>query len=399
MINLEALCHDRKYFSLEHITNQQAQYNFTQAVKVETFLWDLELYGQLQRFLGDKVVLKGGAAAQLFFSPERQRTSVDIDVIYTGDTQALLSALTSIHKAFGEDDIFFKFNQHIPINPKTKLPLKTYFVSVPSATVTRAPLHIKIDFHLMEQNTLETVEMDSARAFVIPLAFRPRCLSPGSLFGDKLLTLAQGGVGIPTEREDDIAKQLYDIDLLSGIVSTKDIAAVRNAMDILFKRELEVRTEQMEFDLALQQMDTLLEKYSHLDSPKGDRVAHDAVNHFRSNYEPRPFRSWIDWGIIAKRLQFFVRALKENAEQSLSNLEEAEKIGRIISMEGNERRGELRKELAIEFTELLRANGQVEVAKRLKNTSPERIFWEIISFTNLEEIKETILRKAAPPLL
>ena len=88
-------------------------------------------------------------------------------------------------------------------------------------------------------------------------------------------------------------------------------------------------------------------------------------------------------------MQFFVRALKENAEQSLSNLEEAEKIGRIISMEGNERRGELRKELAIEFTELLRANGQVDVAKRLTNTSTERIFWETIRHANLEEIKKT----------
>ena len=107
MVNLDALIHDRTYFSLDHIAERKKQYNFTQAVKVETFLWDLELYGQLQHYLGNKVVLKGGAAAQLFFSPEQQRTSVDIDVIYTGDTKTLLSALTSIHKAFGEDDTFF----------------------------------------------------------------------------------------------------------------------------------------------------------------------------------------------------------------------------------------------------------------------------------------------------
>jgi len=48
--------------------------------------------GQLQRQLGEKVILKGGAAAQLFFSPERQRTSVDIDVIYIGEKENLQSA-------------------------------------------------------------------------------------------------------------------------------------------------------------------------------------------------------------------------------------------------------------------------------------------------------------------
>ena len=395
MVNLDALIHDRTYFSLDHIAERKKQYNFTQAVKVETFLWDLELYGHLQHYLGDNVVLKGGAAAQLFFSPEQQRTSVDIDVIYTGDTKTLLSALTSIHKAFGEDDTFFKFIQYIPKNPKTTLPLETYHVSVPSITEGKGVLHIKVDFHLMEKNTLETIEMESASAFVIPLAFRPRCLSSGSLFGDKMLTLAQGSVGIPTEREDDIVKQLYDIDLLSKIVSSKDTAAIRNAMDILFKRELAVRNEQVEFEKALQQMFTLLEKYSQLDSPKGDRVAHDAVNHFRSNYEPRPFRSWIEWGMIAKRLQFFVRALETHAEQSVSILGEAEKIGHMLSMEGNDRKGEFRKALALEFTELLRADGQVDIAKRLKNTSPERIFWEIVKPTNLEEIKQAILHKLA----
>jgi hypothetical protein len=395
MVNLNALLHDRNYFSLDYITQRQKQYNFTQAVKVETFLWDLELFGQLQRYLGTKVILKGGAAAQLYFTPERQRTSVDIDVIYTGDKDSLLQTLESIHKAFGEDDVFFKFNQYIPENPKTVLPLETYFVAVPSYTIPKAPLNIKIDFHLMESNPFETVEIKNAQAFIIPLAFRPLCISAGTLLGDKLLTLAQGSVGIPPEREDDIVKQLYDLDLLSKIVQEKEIAALRNAMDILYKRELEVRKERIEFSIALQQMITLLDKYSILDTSKSDRVAHDAVNHFRSNYEPRPFRSSIDWGIIAKRLQFFVRALETHAKQAVSILGEADKIGQMLSMESNDRKGELRKSLALEFTEMLRFDGKVDVAKRLKNTSPERIFWEIVKPTNLEEIKQAILRKLA----
>jgi predicted nucleotidyltransferase component of viral defense system len=125
MIDYGALIHDRKYFDQEHILERQARYGFTQAVKVETFLWDLELFGQLQQTLGNQVVLKGGAAAQLFFAPERQRTSVDIDVIYLGDAVLLPKALASIHNSFGEDDLYFRFSGHVPLSPKTKLPLET----------------------------------------------------------------------------------------------------------------------------------------------------------------------------------------------------------------------------------------------------------------------------------
>lgn len=115
MINFDALIHDRKYFGPDYITDRKEQYNFTQAIKVETFLWDLELFGQLQRSLGKQVVLKGGVATQLFFPPERQRSSVDIDVIYLGDVAPLPEVLESIHEAFGGDDLFFKFNKHTPL--------------------------------------------------------------------------------------------------------------------------------------------------------------------------------------------------------------------------------------------------------------------------------------------
>jgi hypothetical protein len=41
----------------------------------------------LQQYLGDAVVLKGGAATQLYLPVELQRTSVDIDIICTATIQ------------------------------------------------------------------------------------------------------------------------------------------------------------------------------------------------------------------------------------------------------------------------------------------------------------------------
>lgn len=42
-------------------------------------VWDLELFLQIQAILGERVVLKGGAATQFYLPKEAQRTSVDID--------------------------------------------------------------------------------------------------------------------------------------------------------------------------------------------------------------------------------------------------------------------------------------------------------------------------------
>jgi hypothetical protein len=392
MMTYDALIHDQKYFKPEYIAQRQEQYNFTQTIKVETFLWDLELFGQLQRKLGDRVVLKGGAAAQLYFTPERQRTSVDIDVIYLGDASGIPDVLASIHKDLGGDDLYFKFNKHIPLTPKTILPLETYFVSVPAAT-TNAPINIKVDFHLMETLELPVVELEGAAAFVVPLAFKPRCLSAAVLLGDKLLTLAQGSVGIPPEREDDIPKQLYDLDELSRIVDSRDLSTVIRAIDTLFARELAVRTKKVTLPQALGQMTALLERYASLDSAKSDKAARDAIQNFRGNYEPRPFRDPITWGIVSKRLQLLARCLLDGSENPLAYLHEVDRLAAAIAF-GEEKfkedRPRLRESLRGDFVGVLKSQGRADVAKRLRNSLPERVFWEVVTASNFEEIREKI---------
>lgn len=396
MINYEALIHDRKYFELDHIADRQTQYNFTQAVKVETFLWNLELFGQLQRSLVKQVVLKGGAAAQLLFPPERQRTSVDIDVIYLGDEASLSKALASIHEVFGGDDFFFKFNKHTPSSPKTSLPLETYFVSVPTVTGGKTPINIKVDFHLMDRLDLQIIEIEGARAFVIPLAFKPRCLSAGTLIGDKLLTLAQGSVGIPPEREDDIPKQLYDLDGLTRIVDGHDFEAVRQALEVLFDREQSVRSDKVSLENALEHMLELLERYSRLDSHKGDEHARVAIRNFRGNYEPRPFRDPITWGIVCKRLQFLVKCIAVGTGDPLSHLRNVDRIEKIIALEEErfkESKARLGQELRDEFVVMLKSQGLSEAAKRLNNSRLERLFWEIMTPANVADIEDRVSAK------
>lgn len=391
MINNNAFIHPQEYFSLEFIEARKKQYNFTQATKVEMFLWDLELYGQLQRHFGDRVVLKGGAAAQLYFPPERQRTSVDIDVIFVGDIEDLHRGLEVIHNDLGGDDTFFKFKQHIPDEPTTVLPMETYHVIVPSQTLKRGTLYIKVDFHLFNSLDLDVIEIQSGAAFVLPLQYKPRCISAGTLLADKLLTFARGSIGIPEERMNDIMKQLYDVDQLIRHGGLAELPSFQKALTILFEKELSVRQQKIEFSGALQQMIDLLDQYSILNSGECQEDIRNSVYNFRGNYEPPPFRRPDEWEIIAKRIQFLVRAIQNSPDRSLTILQEAQRIEQEMRYDGNPGRGDLRQQLAMEFTNMLRNEEKDRTARRLRNGLPERLYWEVVSPDNLGEIRHRIL--------
>ncbi|MEW5798684.1 MAG: nucleotidyl transferase AbiEii/AbiGii toxin family protein [Bacteroidota bacterium] len=393
MINYDSLIHNREYFTFEHIAARQKEYNFTQAVKVETFLWDIELYGQLQKYLGEKVTLKGGAAAQLFFPPEKQRTSVDIDVIYVGNKDELHAALDAIHQAFGGDETFFRFQPLVPKEPTTVLPMETYNVAVPSLTKVGGTLFIKVDFHFMDKLELDSIELEFGSAFVLTLKFKPRCLSRGSLLGDKLLTFARGSVGIPEERQDDIMKQLYDVDLLSRIISHEETSSMQRALSILFEKELSAREKRIEFSEALQQIAELLSQYANVNNPTCAPEIKKGIDNFRGNYEPRPFRNPIEWEVSAKRIQFLVHAISENPNQSIAILKEGEEIEAALNFSGGPNRMELRKLLADEFLEMLRTSGQTSIAKRIKSNPLERVYWEVVRPSNLDAIKQRVQSK------
>jgi len=74
----------------------------TNEARIELFLWDLEIFCQLYKRLGDRLVLKGGAAA------------VDIDMICRATEEEIKACLEDIENAFmGEGDLL-KFRPHRP---------------------------------------------------------------------------------------------------------------------------------------------------------------------------------------------------------------------------------------------------------------------------------------------
>ncbi len=73
-MHFEKLFHKRKDFERETFAGRMEELGFKNMARMELFLWDLELFLQIQKILGDRIVLKGGAATQFYLPIKAQRT-------------------------------------------------------------------------------------------------------------------------------------------------------------------------------------------------------------------------------------------------------------------------------------------------------------------------------------
>lgn len=124
-------------FLRETFETRMKEHGFKNMERMEKFLWDLELFQQIQEKLGSRIVLKGGAAIQFYLPIEAQRTSVDIDMIFYGTKEEIDTVLEDIVNQFNVNEDIFSWKEYIPKNPRTTLPLCTYYVEVPSVLTAK----------------------------------------------------------------------------------------------------------------------------------------------------------------------------------------------------------------------------------------------------------------------
>jgi len=154
-----ALIHDRKCFDRDTLAERLEKLKFNSLARMELFLWDLEIFLQIQAILQDKIVLKGGAAAQFYLPIESQRTSVDIDMICAVGIEEVEKVLEAIERKFKGTKELFKAQPHTPKDPKTNLPMMTYYMEVPSVCTEKelfgkkiaGAQEIKIEFHFADE--------------------------------------------------------------------------------------------------------------------------------------------------------------------------------------------------------------------------------------------------------
>jgi len=400
----EALIHDIACFSPEHLQARAEEMGFTQATEVEVFAWALEIYGQLQAVAEESFLLKGGAATQLYVSLERQRASVDIDLLAHIEPEAVRDVLDEVSRRLAGDPPYFAFEEYTPAQPDVALPLQTFLVTVPSSLgqTTQAEAgqisgrSIKVDVFFLKE-PVEHTRLEGVRTFALDLGFSPRCLALGPLIGDKLLTLATESVGIPQTRAGDLPKQIYDLDNLTRLTLSETdieelIATVRTLVDV----ESSFRGIQVTIFQVLGHIQETLKTFSTLDLRQGDPDLKRYVLNLQSQYLREPMRSpFYGWASKALRLSFFLQCLRQKME--VSALDVGETIRRADELEARMRFGELgeeerrrkRREVQGALLSALREAGKGDW-KQLKPRPPERVYWELLDPGNLESLDAMI---------
>jgi hypothetical protein len=152
-INKEKLILEKNIFIRTEIEKRMADGGFNSLSRFELFIWDLEIFLQLQKKLGDKIILKGGAATQFYVPVSSQRTSIDIDMICLASHEEVHQVINEIENDLSGAGDYFKFRLYEPKNPKLGLDaLETYFQTVPSICnelelfATKGKQEVKIEF-------------------------------------------------------------------------------------------------------------------------------------------------------------------------------------------------------------------------------------------------------------
>jgi hypothetical protein len=377
------LMHDDKYFAKEEILRRAKKYEYVNPLAVEIFLWDCELAAQLQNICDD-AVLKGGAAAQMHLPLERQRGSIDVDMLTSLKKEDIGGILQKLDKVLQGS---IRFSLYKPKKPNPNLPLQTYFARVPSKTdPKRDELEIKLDF-LCEMPQLPHVTLEDVKTFAADIK-RMKCSTAGALTGDKLLTLAKGSIGI--ELEADYPKQIYDIDALLGACDTSVdfVNDLLSSINTLTEVEASFRKLKVTPVEALDDVRKTTTKYSQVDTSSADAGIKKEVERFQQFFVNKSQRKpYYEWSSKSLRIRFLAilaqkviseEITKPNFAKMIKECKETDLCLRKIS--GNAV-ANLRKEI------LKLAQSRIPHYKELKGKSLERVFWEVITPENIGNIR------------
>jgi hypothetical protein len=396
----KALIHDRKCFDRRTLEERLKQLEFNSLARMELFLWDLEIFLQIQSILKEKIVLKGGAAAQFYLPLDYQRTSVDIDMICATGIEEVETALSSIEQRFGGTNDLFKPRPHKPKDPKAHLPMMTYYMDVPSVCIekelfgkkTAGTQEIKIEFHFTDE-PLVIHRISSARIFALETQETYQILPVDDLIGDKLTTLGPNTIGIPAERADEQIKQLYDISwLLKFNWGNIDLSRVRKSFLARAKSEAKQRSLTANMREIFSDMTVQMKQLSVMDL-ENDRKLLKLINDFQSLYvRKEQNRSPGEWAIIGAKIRLLLDYLSRNkdATKPLNSLFQCEQSLEFNHLQGLEK-GQLARRFREEFSKKFEQYSDYP-AKILKGKSPARILWAVVNMDNVDELIAWIRR-------
>jgi len=394
------LIHDWRNFSADSIRKKVEIYDFTQPTEFEVLIWNYELYGHLQQLAEKNLILKGGAAAQLYLSKDKQRASVDLDIVSLVGVGGIEQILKRISTKLGNQENYFTFRRYKPLEPEVKLPMRTYYLTIPSMIgqthlkdKKRLPgREVKMDFFL-EGRRMRSVTLRKPKTLVLDLAYSPVVSTKGSLIADKLLILATKSVGVPFKRRADIPKHAYDMDcLIQQGLDEDTIREIISIMNSLIEAECSYRGMSYSVEEVITHIVEELESLSYIGFSKESKETAQYIENFQSQYLRRPnFQKSHGWGVRFLRLRFLVKSILQLIQKEINEKEIASLFGMTRQIEARlgklgEKRADLRKELLQTYRHQIK-----EKYRFLKGQPPERILWEVVSSENIEKIKDLVI--------
>lgn len=406
-MDYKKLFHKEEAFQRETFQKRMEEFGFKNMARMELFLWDLELFLHIQKILGDKIILKGGAATQFYLPRDAQRTSVDIDMLFFGTEEEIKETLRKIEEYLGTEDELFYFHKHSPKNPKTNLPLHTYYMKVPSVlsnaerNMDRESIpyqELKIEF-ILQPEKWEYERRTGENIFAVNSSWNYQILPLNYLFADKLTTLGCNTIGVQNERLDEQVKQFYDIMMLSrNCISEMQCSVVKEKY--LKRAEQEWNTRKITLGSTLERRDyepkyivedveKQLLRYQQADSGE-DAELKKFINDFHSLYLNRKVQydpKTVACGASLVRLMYELMISGMGWDKVKQALEIEKKLGmeHLSGPEKGQKIRELRNQFIQEF-----AKDSVIPASTLKGKDLKRVFWAIVNIDNLNKIEGMI---------
>ena len=406
-MDYKKLFHKEEAFQRETFQKRMEEFGFKNMARMELFLWDLELFLHIQKILGDKIILKGGAATQFYLPRDAQRTSVDIDMLFFGTEEEIKETLRKIEEYLGTEDELFYFHKHSPKNPKTNLPLHTYYMKVPSVlsnaerNMERESIpyqELKIEF-ILQPEKWEYERRTGENIFAVNSSWNYQILPLNYLFADKLTTLGCNTIGVQNERLDEQVKQFYDIMMLSrNCISEMQCSVVKEKY--LKRAEQEWNTRKITLGSTLERRDyepkyivkdveKQLLRYQQADSGE-DAELKKFINDFHSLYLNRKVQydpKTVACGASLVRLMYELMISGMGWDKVKQALEIEKKLG-MEHLSGPEKGQKIRK-LRNQFIQEF-GKDSVIPASTLKGKDLKRVFWAIVNIDNLNKIEGMI---------
>jgi hypothetical protein len=349
---------------------------------LERLWWDYEFTAQMQR-LDDSFVLKGGAAAQLFLQPALQRGSRDVDFTTRLDRNHVLGRLSELQAKFDGSNLEVK--PFSPKQPTAGLPLVTYEVYFEPTTYkailgsTGRRDYIKLVV-LSEDVEIPTVVIEKKETLVLSVR-KTKCVALGALLGDKLTTLASGTIGTVPEEQP---KQLYDIDNIafSNDLTKTDINHMALTFEKLARFELAFRNRKETPMDVLEDVLGTLDAFSKSDMASGDRGVRNLVRNFESAYVSVNARlAPSGWSARALRIKLLAGGLRSFLQGEIDEKELADALTRAKQLSKRLAESTGIREQLLKYS---------KNPKELKGKPVSRLYWQVVDFSNLDDLEKAI---------